>query len=88
MSEGKPGVLTRGYAAGQAKKCGLYPQWIEKAVLGLTTHACIHCYVTNFHRIFEILKYGKLPTIKIEKSGYVFILHSIHFGSIYDIFKD
>ena len=57
-------------------------------VRGLTAHAWIHCYVTSFQRKFEILKYGKLPTIKIEKSGCVFILHSIHFGNIYDICKD
>lgn len=57
-------------------------------MLGLTAHACIHCYVISFQRILEILKYGKLPTIKIEESGYVFILHSIHFRNIYDIFKD
>ena len=31
VSAGKPGGLTRGYAAGQAKKCGLYPQWTESA---------------------------------------------------------
>lgn len=57
-------------------------------MLGLTAHACIHSYVISFQRLLEILKYGKLPTRKMEKSGYVFILHSIHFGNIYDIFKD